>query len=492
MVTENVSKRVGKFLAREAAMLINNEWKTSTGERIPVINPATEETISQLADATANDVASAVGAARSAFDDGKWGRLSASDREGLLLKLADLIDKNAEELSEIEYLDNGKPRRFFLAGDVPGAARTFRYFAGWATKIYGETSESSYGTNYHVYTKKEPVGVVGLITPWNVPLAMAAWKLAPALAAGCSCVLKPSEETSLSALRLGELIVEAGFPPGAVNIVTGRGSTAGATLVAHDSVDKVSFTGSTDVGRTIVRAAASNLKKVSLELGGKSPTLVFPDADLAKAIPACAMSIFMNSGQICAAGSRIYVHDKIYDQVVDGIVQFAEKIVVGEGSTDDVVMGPLISAKQLETVAGYVDLGLKEGAEVLAGGKRLFDRGYFYAPTVLGNANDTMRVAREEIFGPVLVAQKFKDTDEAVSRANDSPYGLFARVWTNNLSTAHQMAKRLKAGSVHVNGSTPPDPNVPFGGMKQSGWGREFGREGLDAYLETKSVLITT
>jgi len=479
-----------KFLDRAPALLINNEWVTSKGVIHDVINPATEETISEIVCATEDDVNRAVAAAREAFDTGEWGKLSGGDREALLHKVADLIDANRDQLADLEYLDNGKPRKFFFAGDVPNAARNFRYFAGWASKIYGMTAESSYSKNHHVYTRPEPVGVAGMITPWNVPLAMAAWKLAPALAAGCACVLKPAEETSLSALRLGELFVEAGFPPGAVNILTGAGRVAGAAITAHDDVDKVAFTGSTEVGRIIAQAATGNLKKVSLELGGKSPTLVFPDADLKKAIPACAMGIFMNSGQICAAGSRLYVHDKVYDEVVAGIVEFAGKLKVGPGDDPDVIMGPLVNQAQLDTVSGYVDIGKSEGAEVAAGGCRKFDRGYFYEPTVMLNANDTMRVTREEIFGPVLVAQPFSDTDEAIARANDSQYGLFARAWTRDVTLAHTLAARFKAGNVHINGGTPPDPNVPFGGYKQSGWGRELGREGMDLYLQTKSVLI--
>lgn len=478
------------FLQRKPTLLINNEWVTSDGETHDVINPATEEKIAEIVCATADDVDAAVAAAREAFDNGEWGRMSGGDRERLLHRLADLIDDNREQLADLEFLDNGKPRKFFFGGDVPNAARNFRYFAGWASKIYGMTMESSYDPTHHVYTRQEPVGVAGMITPWNVPIAMAAWKLAPALAAGCACILKPAEETSLSALRLGELIVEAGFPPGAVNILTGAGQVAGAAITAHKDVDKVAFTGSTAVGKIIANAATGNLKKVSLELGGKSPTLVFPDANLKKAIPACAMGIFMNSGQICAAGSRLYVHEKVYDEVVAGIVEFASKLKVGPGDDPEVMMGPLVNQAQLETVSGYVDIGKEEGAEVAVGGSRKYDRGYFYEPTVMLNASDSMRVTREEIFGPVLVAQPFSDTDEAIARANDSEYGLFARAWTQDVSLAHTLAAKFKAGNVHINGGTPPDPNVPFGGYKQSGWGRELGREGMDLYLQTKSVLI--
>ena len=481
---------VARFLEREPGLFVDNAWTPASGGSIDVVNPATEEKIGDIGLASAGDVDLAVGAARRAFDEGDWGRLTGGERERLLSRLADLIDENREMLAELEYLDNGKPRKFFLGGDVPNAARNFRYFAGWATKIYGMTAESSYGPENFIYTRKEPVGVAAMITPWNVPIAMASWKLAPALAAGCACVLKPAEETSLSALRLAELIEEAGFPPGAVNVVTGDGETSGAALASHPGVDKIAFTGSTAVGKLIVGAAAGNLKKVSLELGGKSPTLVFPDADLAKAIPACAMSIFFNSGQICAAGSRLYVHEKVFDEVVAGIVEFAAKLKVGRGDDPDVVMGPLVNAAQLARVSGYVESGRAAGAEVATGGSRLYDRGYFYAPTVLVNANDSMRVAREEIFGPVLVAQPFADTDEAIARANDSSYGLYARAWTRDLSLAHHLAAKFQAGNVAINGGTPPDPNVPFGGYKQSGWGRELGREGLELYLQTKSVQI--
>lgn len=478
------------FLDRKPQLLINNEWVDPHGGTIDVVNPATEEKITEIAAANDTDVDRAVSAARAAFDEGEWGRMTGGDRERLMHRLADLIDENREMLAELEYLDNGKPRKFFLAGDVPNAARNFRYFAGWATKIYGMTMDSSYGPDFHTYTRKEPVGVAAMITPWNVPIAMAAWKLAPALASGCACILKPAQETSLSALRLGELAVEAGFPPGAVNILTGGGSTAGAALTAHNGVDKVAFTGSTEVGKIIAQAATGNLKKVSLELGGKSPTLVFPDADLKKAIPACAMGIFFNSGQICAAGSRLYVHEKVFDEVVAGITEFAANLNVGPGDDPDAVMGPLVNATQLKTVSGYVDTGREEGAEVAVGGERLYDRGYFYSPTVLVNANDTMKVTREEIFGPVLVAQPFSDTDDAVARANDTMYGLFARAWTRDVSLAHRLARRFQAGNIAINGGTPPDPNIPFGGYKQSGWGRELGREGMDLYLQTKSVQI--
>ena len=482
---------VTEFLTREPRLLIDNEWIESDAPPLDVINPATEGLIARISNATAEDVDRAVRAARAAFDTGNWGRSTASMREALLLKLADLIDAHREELAELEYLDNGKPRKFFLAGDVPGAARTFRYYAGWATKVYGQTMEGTRGQGFLNYTRKEPVGVAGLIIPWNVPISMAAWKLAPALAAGCACVLKPAEETSLSALRLGELVVEAGFPPGAVNIVTGEGAVAGAALAAHELVDKIAFTGSTEVGRVILRAAAGNLKKVSLELGGKSPTLVFPDADLKRAIPTCAMSIFMNSGQICAAGSRLYLHERVVDEVLEGVMGFAQRLKVGPGDDPESTMGPVISQAQLDRVSNYVQIGREEGAEVAVGGTRLFNQGYFYAPTILVNSNDQMRVSREEIFGPVLVVQPFSDTDEAIERANDSDYGLFARAWTRDVTLAHRLAERLQAGTVHINGGTPPDPNIPFGGYKQSGWGRELGREGLDLYLQTKAVQIS-
>ena len=406
-----------------------------------------------------------------------------------MLRIADLVEYHAEELAELEYLDVGQPRARYMVA-AAGTANHFRYYAGWCTKISGDTVQLS-RPGVFAYTQKEPLGVVGMITPWNVPLTMVGWKLAPALAAGCCCVLKPAEETSLTALRMGELIVEAGVPDSVVNIVTGLGASVGAAIAAHDGISKVSFTGSTAVGRIIVRAALGNLKKVSLELGGKSPTIIFADADLKEAIPGAAMQIFGNSGQVCAAGSRLFVHEDIRDAVIEGISTFASKLPVGPGDDPNSVIGPLISEKQRNTVHSYVQSGVAEGAELVVGGAPIEGPGYFYEPTVLTNARAEMKMVREEIFGPVLAVQTFSEMDDVIQRANNTEYGLSSKVWTQDLTTAIKTANALKAGGVEINGGGPPDPNLPFGGFKQSGWGREHGREGLEQYLQTKSVQIT-
>jgi phenylacetaldehyde dehydrogenase len=378
------------------------------------------------------------------------------------------------------------------AADVPLAAEMFRYMAGWATKIEGNTIPLSVpytpGARYLAYTLREPIGVVGQIIPWNFPLLMAAWKLGPALATGCCIVLKPAEQTPLTALRLAELIQEAGFPDGVVNVVPGYGETAGAALAAHDEVDKVAFTGSTEVGKLIVQAAAGNLKKVSLELGGKSPNIVYADADLEAAIPGAASAIFFNHGQCCCAGSRLYVEDKVFDKVVDGVTQSAKKIKLGPGFNPDSQMGPLVSEEQLHRVTGYLDAGRAEGATALCGGKRMGEKGYFVEPTVLVNTNDRMKVVREEIFGPVVTAMPFRKDEEILPRANDTVYGLAAGVWTRDISKAHQIASELRAGTVWINCYNIFDAALPFGGYKQSGWGREMGHDALEMYTETKAV----
>jgi phenylacetaldehyde dehydrogenase len=378
--------------------------------------------------------------------------------------------------------------------DVPGARDWFRYMAGWATKIEGTTMQTSIGgipgAKFHTYMVREPVGVVAQIVPWNFPLAMAAWKLAPALAAGCTCILKPAEQTPLTALRLGELILEAGFPPGVVNIITGMGETTGAALVAHPGVDKIAFTGSTEVGKIINRSATDTLKRVSLELGGKSPMIVLPDADIGMAVGGAAMAIFFNSGQVCTAGSRLYVHAKIFDKVVEGLSGAAGAIRLGPGLEQTTEMGPLVSKEQQDRVLGYIESGRKEGASVAVGGEALAHPGYFVKPTVLVNVKPQMRVVREEIFGPVVVAQRFDELDEVVKAANDTPYGLAASIWTNNLSAAHRLIPRIKAGTVWVNCHNLLDANMPFGGFKSSGIGREHGRAGIDMYSELKSVCM--
>lgn len=481
---------VGPFLARRHGHLIDGEWREGGEERIEVFNPATGKPIASVAAGTAQDVDRAVQAARRAFEDPSWSSCTPSQRGRWLWRIGELIERHAHELAELEYLDNGKSRAIIAKGDIPAAADTFRYFAGWASKIYGQTLEVSRPGTLHAYTLKEPVGVAGLIVPWNFPLLMAAWKLAPALAAGCACVLKPAEETPLTALRLAELVTEAGIPPGVVNVVTGYGHVAGAALAAHPLVDKVAFTGSTEVGKLIVQAAAGNLKKLSLELGGKSPTIIFPDARLPAAQEAAAMGIFFNAGQVCAAGSRLFVHRALFDQVIDAVVGSARGIRVGPGDDPTAQMGPLISAKHLQRVQGYVDGGRQEGARVAVGGLPVQREGYFYPPTVMLDTRADMRVAAEEIFGPVLVCAPFEDLEQVARQANDSIYGLSASIWTQDLTTAHALARKLQAGSIRINAGGGLDPNLPFGGYKQSGWGREFGEEGLALYLQTKSVLI--
>jgi phenylacetaldehyde dehydrogenase len=484
-----LSSETNAFLERNHGHLIDGVWSDGAGERIKVYNPATGGVIATSASGSAADIDRAVAAARQAFQKSDWAGMTPSSRGRLLWRIADLIEQNAVQLSELEFLNNGKSKTNILRGDIAGAAEVFRYYAGWSTKIYGRTAALS-RPNLHAYTLKEPIGVVGLIVPWNFPLLMAAWKLAPALAAGCTCILKPAEETPLTALRLGELILEAGVPPGVVNIVTGYGQVTGAALAAHDGVDKVAFTGSTEVGRLIVRAAAGNLKKLSLELGGKSPTIILPDADLKAAKVAAAGSIFYNAGQVCAAGSRLFVHRSLFEEVIGSVVQRANAIRVGAGDEPDTEMGPLISQKHLERVEGYVRGGLQQGATAVAGGSRVDRDGYFFKPTVMTGTHSGMHVMQEEIFGPVLVTDSFDDLDEVARKANDSIYGLSASIWTQNLSAAHTLARKLQAGSILINAGGGLDANMPFGGYKQSGWGREFAEDGLELYLQTKSVVV--
>src|SRR5262249_40453805 len=431
-------------------MLINGRWvNAASGKTFPSYNPASGEVLAQVSEGDREDIDRAVKAARQAFENGPWRRMTASERGRLIWKLAALLEQHTEEFGYLESLDNGKPLAIAKAADVPLAVDLLRYMAGWATKIEGNTIPISVpytpGAKYLAYTLREPVGVVGQIIPWNFPLLMAAWKLGPALATGCTVVLKPAEQTPLSALRLGELIQEAGFPEGVVNIVPGYGETAGAALAAHPDVDKVAFTGSTEVGKLIVHAAAGNLKKVSLELGGKSPNVVFKDADLDTAIPGSASAIFFNHGQCCCAGSRLYVEKPVFDRVVEGIAAEAKKINVGSGLDPDTVMGPLVSEEQLNRVCNYLESGFSEGAKAVVGGHKKGDKGYFVEPTVLVNANEDMKVVREEIFGPVVAAMPFDDPEEILPRANNSDYGLAAAVWTRDISKAHRMAESLRA-----------------------------------------------
>lgn len=487
-----VAPEVKSFVEKTHHLLIDGQWvEAKRGQVFKVYNPANGEVIAHVAEGNAEDIDLAVKAARRAFEEGPWRKMTPSERGRLIWKLADLVEQHLEEFAQLETLDNGKPLTVSRIADVPLAVDLFRYMAGWATKIEGETIPLSVpGGNYLAYTLREPVGVVGQIIPWNFPLLMAAWKLGPALAAGCTVVLKPAEETPLSALRLGELILEAGFPPGVVNIVPGYGETAGAALAAHPDVDKVAFTGSTEVGKLIVQAAAGNLKKVTLELGGKSPNIVFKDADLSVAIEGAANAIFFNHGQCCVAGSRLFVEEDIFDDVVSGVSEIAKRIRVGEGFDPATQMGPLVSETQLRRVTGYLEAGEKAGAKAVAGGERVGDKGYFVAPTVLTDVTDDMKVVQEEIFGPVVTAMKFSDIREVSARANNTIYGLGAGIWTRDISKAHALAAEIKAGTVWINCYNVFDAALPFGGYKQSGWGREMGHAVLNAYTETKSVCI--
>jgi phenylacetaldehyde dehydrogenase len=492
-VAPMVNEHVSKFIATPRKMLINGKWVDAvSGKTFPTYDPATGKEMARIAEGDKADVNLAVTAARNAFDKGPWRKMTASERGRLIWKLGDLLEKYTEEFAQLESLDNGKPVGVARAADVPLAVDLFRYMAGWATKIEGNTLPLSVpytpGAKYLAYTLREPIGVVAQIIPWNFPLLMAAWKLGPALAAGCTVILKPAEQTPLSAIRLGELIMEAGFPEGVVNVVPGYGETAGGALAAHMDVDKVAFTGSTEVGKIILKAAAGNLKKVSLELGGKSPNVVFKDADMKTAIPGAASAIFFNHGQCCCAGSRLYVEKGAFDEVVAGVAEHAKKIQLGPGMDPKTQMGPLVSDEQMARVTSYIESGLSEGAKAVTGGKRHGDQGYFVEPTVLVNTNENMKCVKEEIFGPVVAAIPFDTTEEMVERANNNPYGLAAAVWTKDISKAHQMAHDMRAGTVWVNCYNIFDASMPFGGYKESGWGREMGHDALELYTETKAV----
>jgi len=472
-------------------LFIANEFVDATGGgTFDVMDPATGETFAAAASGGAEDIDRAVKAARDAFP--AWAATPPAARADVLLRLASLIEANGERIALTETLDNGMPFMMAKFAGVFGAVAGLKYNAGWATKIAGETLTPSAPGEWHAFTLREPVGVVGAIVPWNFPFVMAVSKIAPALAAGCTVVLKPAEQTPLSAVILGELLREAGLPSGVVNIVTGFGETAGAALAEHPLVDKVSFTGSTAVGKSIIRASTGNLKRVSLELGGKSPTVIFEDADLDKAIPAAAMGIFGNSGQVCAAGSRLFVHEKVADRVIEGIADRARTLKVGAGLAPGTEMGPLVSQEQLDRVLGYIGSGAGEGATVAVGGERIDGEGYFVQPTVLTGTASGMKVVEEEIFGPVLCAMRFGDgeIDAIAAQANATEYGLSSAIWTRDISNALRLAKRLKAGTVRINGGAGVDPAMPLGGYKQSGWGRENGRAGVEAYTEIKSVTV--
>jgi aldehyde dehydrogenase (NAD+) len=463
-----------------------------SGKLFDSINPATGERLAQVAEGGSVDVDLAVAAARRAFESGPWSRFKPFDRQQVMLKLADLVEKHYDELALIDTLDMGGP----LSRTTLGRRRAIgllRYYAGLATSVQGDTIPNSAPGDIFSYTLKEAVGVVGAINPWNGPIGLAIWKLCPVLATGCTLVLKPAEQAPLSPLRLAELALEAGVPPGVFNVVTGSGE-AGAALAAHPGVDKIAFTGSTEVGQKIVRAAAGNLKRLSMELGGKSANIVFADADLDAAVPGAAMAVFQNSGQICSAGTRLYVQRPVYDEFVARVAAFAKTLRVGDPLDPETQLGPVVSAEQLERVTGYLALGHAQGAKALAGGERLtqgaLGKGFFVAPTVFAGVNDDMRIAREEIFGPVLSALPFDDADDAVRRANDNPYGLGAGVWSKNVGTVHRVARGLRSGTVWANCYQVMDPAIPFGGYKMSGFGRESGVEHVQEYLQTKAVIL--
>lgn len=471
-------------------LLINNEWvDAASGKTFPTINPATEEVIAQVAEADAPDVDRAVKAARSAFEEGPWSKMSASERGRLMYKLADLIEKHKDELAQLESLDNGKPLRESRNADLPLVIACYRYYAGWADKIHGKVIPVN--GPFFCYTKHEPVGVVGQIIPWNFPLLMQAWKLGPALAAGCTVVMKVAEQTPLSALRVGELIVEAGFPPGVVNILPGYGPTAGQALARHPDVDKVAFTGSTEVGHLIMKyAAESNLKRVTLELGGKSPNIVLADAPLDAAADGAFFGLFFNQGQCCCAGSRVFVEDRIYDEFLAKVTDKAKVRKVGDPFAKETQQGPQVDEEQFKKIMGYIDAGRKQGARLACGGERVGNRGYFIAPTVFTDVRDDMTIAQEEIFGPVMSVMRFSQIDEAIRRGNATRYGLAAAVWTRDIEKAHAVSNKLRAGTVWVNCYDVFDAAAPFGGFKQSGIGRELGEYGLANYTEIKTVTV--
>ena len=490
MSIDTAADTVNDFLSSPRRMLIGAEWvEASSGATLTTENPATGRPIATVPAGDGRDVDRAVRAARATFVSRVWRGAAGTKRAEVLWRFSDLLAAHSDELVRLEVLDNGMPAAF-ARGLVTSAVEGLRYYAGMCTQLYGRTSTVGSDLAFHAFSEREPVGVVGLIVPWNGPIASAVNKLAPALAAGCSIVLKPAEQTPLSALRLGELALEAGVPSGVVNVVTGTGPDAGAALVAHDDVDKISFTGSIPVGKSIVAASAGNLKRVTLELGGKSPVFVFDDADLEQTIPAAAMGIFGNTGQVCFAGSRLYAQPGVYDELVAGLEEFARGLTLGSGLDSASQLGPLISADQRHRVLDYVESGLAEGAEIVTGGRAVGAEGYFMEPTIFAGGRPDMRIVTEEIFGPVLTVMPFEDFDDLARLGNAGRYGLGAGIYTRDVSNAHRGARLLDVGNVWVNCYGFRDKSLPFGGFKQSGWGRENGPEGLDAFLESKAVYL--
>ena len=485
---QELSNRVIEFLKGTKKLYINGKFVESVSLKMfDTYNPATGEVLASVYEAGVEDINQAVKAAKDAFEKGRWSTMRPADRGHLIYKLADLIEEHKEELAQLDSLDNGKPINETRAVDLPGTIEQFRYFAGWATKNMGQTIPVS--DSFLNYTRHEPVGVVGQIIPFNYPINMLSWKVAPALAAGCTIVLKPAEQTPLSAIYFAELVEKAGFPAGVVNIVPGFGEIAGNALVEHPNVDKISFTGSTKVGKKIMKKAADTMKRLTLELGGKSPNIILPDADLEKAIPGVFNGIMFNQGEVCSAGSRVYVHRSQYDEVVAGMVELARQVKLGNGLDEETTMGPLVSKKQQERVSEFINIGVKEGAKIAFGGGKS-DTGYFIEPTIFVDVEENMNIAREEIFGPVVVVMAYDSVEEAVERANNSPYGLGAGIWTENVKTAHKVANQIKSGSVWINCYDAIDPASPFGGYKQSGFGRDLSAYALESYTEVKSIWV--
>ncbi len=476
-------------LTRHDLLIHGKRVPAVSGRYFQSVDPATEQVIAEVAEADAQDIDAAVRSARSAFE-GEWGCMLPADRGGVLLKLADLIRQNAEELVALESLDSGKPVNAIRRQDLPAVLDTLTYYAGWADKIHGQVIPAR--TDALTYTVREPLGVVGAIIPWNFPLMIGMWKIAPALACGCTVVLKPAELTPLTALRIGELALAAGLPPGTLNVVPGFGRTAGAALVDHSDVDKITFTGSPVVGKQILKGAAGNLKRVTLELGGKSANIIFPDANLDAAVKAAASGIFFNSGQVCSAGSRILVHEKIHDEMVERLAERARTVRIGNPREAGTAMGPLVSEVQMKRVLDYIEIGRKEGARIAAGGGRHGDTGYFVSPTVFAGVEHQMRISQEEIFGPVAAVIPFKDDEDAVRLANGTSYGLAAGVWSADVGRIHRMVRRLKAGTVWANTYGPTDVRLPWGGARDSGFGREHGDAAIDNFTEPKVVWINT